>query len=308
MASSDDESAFIKKPLINRTPKSIIENIQTKSYGSAPINATNGKRMREKITLEDILNTMGEKFDKQSVKLDDMKVNIVNEMSQLKAEINENFDKSVRSLDNKIEQIDIKADKGIKLAMENRKSCINFMKQARIENCMDISGLNFTDVNTDLRTLVINTIRSFNIKIDENEIKKVKSVDIKKSNTKINKLLTVTFDDVDTKVRIMHEKTKIKINNGVFFNNTLTPSNGYYMRKAKFITKGTDLKPVLYDGAIYVKIQDRKTIMIQSEDDLIELKKIVEDLPSSSSKSNESNNNESKGNESNSNELSNNIQ
>lgn len=308
MVNSDDE-AFIKKPLINRTPKSGNENIQTALYGSAPNNSKHiNKRNRENITLEDLLSIMEEKFDKQFDKLDDMKVNFGNEMLQLKSEINENFDKSVHRLDNKIEQIDIKADKGIRLAMENRKTCINFMKQARIENCMDISGLNFTEGNIDLRTLAINTIRSFNIKIDEVEIKKVKSVDIQKSNTITNKLLTVTFDDVDTKARVMREKNKIKSNSGVFFNNTLTPSNGYFMRKAKFITKGTELKPILFDGAVHVKIQERNTIMIQSEDDLIELKKIVEMHLSSSSKSNGSNSNKSSNIEPNSSELSSNTQ
>lgn len=101
--------------------------------------------------------------------------------------------------------------------------------------------------------------------------------EFKKPNLTTNKIITVTFNDVDTKLRVLREKNKIKVNNGVFFNSTLTPTNGYYMRKAKFLTKGTNLKPKFFDGAVHIKMLNGNSMLIQSEDNLSELKKRIDE-------------------------------
>lgn len=211
-----------------------------------------------------------------SNKLDEMGVNLKKEMDNLKTELNEKLDKSLQNFERKIDLVEKKADKGMRMAIESQKLCVNMMKQARFECCMDISGLKFKDEYADLKALAIDTIRSFKIKIDQADIKKVTSKDIKKPNSVINKILIVTFDDIDTKLRVMHEKNKIKQINGIFFNSTLTPANGYYMRKARYITKGTTLKIKFFDGAVKVKINDGNDMIIQSEESLQELKKFVD--------------------------------
>lgn len=37
----------------------------------------------------------------------------------------------------------MKTDQGLRMATENRKLCMSFMKQARLDCCIDISSLKF---------------------------------------------------------------------------------------------------------------------------------------------------------------------
>lgn len=75
----------------------------------------------------------------------------------------------------------------------------------------------------------------------------------------------------------MREKNTIKETNGIFFNITLTSENGYYLRKAKYITKGSKFKPKFYDGAVHVQIQAGTDLIIQNEENLKELKRFIDE-------------------------------
>lgn len=273
-----ETDAFIRRPILLHTP-----NRNDKS-NSVPTNACNNqnKRGHEKTTLDDIINLIHEKSDKQSDKIDEMSSSLKNEMFNLKAELNENLQSSLQKINKKIDIVEGKADQSLQIAMESQKFCINMMKQSRLENCMDITGLNFNEEETDLKTIALNIIKSFNIQINDNDIKKVTSHEFKKSNNNniTNKILTVMFNEIDTKIRVMHQKNKIKDNRGIFFSITLTPANGYYMRKSKYITKGTNIKPMFYDGAVHVKIREGNIMVIQSEDNLVTLKKCIEETSS----------------------------
>jgi hypothetical protein len=283
-----DTDPFIKNPRLQRSPHRVLNEQNAPTTTSTNNERTANKRGHEKTTtLDDIFNLIEIKSEKHSEKLDEVSASLRNEMTKLKAEINENFEKSLQNTDRKIDLVEKKADLGLRLAMDNQKMCINFMKQARLECCMDISGLKFNENNADLKDITLNTIKLFKININEGDIKKVTLYEVKKPNLNANKILTVTFEDVETKWRVMREKNKIKESNGIFFNATLTPANGYFMRKARYLTKGFAIKPKFYDGAVHVTISEGNTIMIQSEESLSELKKQLEDMPTSAMTSNE---------------------
>lgn len=284
-----ENEVFLRKPLLDRSPK--------RSKGSnsiTPINSTQtiekniNKRDLANVTLADLFLLIESKSEDHSKKLDEMSTNIGSDITNFKEEINQKIDVSLQNINNKIDQVEKKAEQSLQVAMDSQKLCVNFMKQARLENCMDISGLKFNDDNTDLKSVVVSTIRSFKIKIEENDIKKVTLTEIKKPIPR--KILTVIFDDVDTKLRVIREKSKIKENNGVFFNITLTPSNGYFMRKTKFLTKGTNLQTNFFDGAVHVKTPDGNSMTIQNEENLIQLKKLIDQQPTHIDNNNNHNN------------------
>ena len=260
-----EKENFLRKPLLIRSPQSA-KKIKDDIGNGDIVNKNMFRRNREETTLDDIFNLINEKSTEQLEEMNKIKSVFRNEMSSMKTEIN-----------NKIDLVEMKADQGLRMAIDNRKLCINMIKQSRLECCMDISGLKLQE-GMDLKILVLNTIRSFNIKIDDADIRKVTLYEIKKPNISSSKILTVTFGDIDTKVRIMREKNKIKVNNGIFFNITLTPENGYFMRKAKYITKGTKVQPKFYDNAVVVKFDEKNTLIIQNEENLTDLKNAIDEL------------------------------
>ncbi|KAL7024635.1 hypothetical protein ACKWTF_013140 [Chironomus riparius] len=272
-----ENEGFSKKSLLERTPK------RSKGFNQmTPANSTHvsekkvNKRDLEDITLADLFLLIESKSENHSKKLDELSINLGSELANFKAEIKQEMDGSLQNINKKIDIVEEKADQGLRVAMQSQELCVNYMKQARLDRCMDISGLTFND-KMDLKSLAVKTIRSFKIKIDEAEIKKVNLVEIKKPV--IKKILTVTFDDADTKLRVLREKSKVQSHNGVFFNMTLTPSNGYYLRKAKYLLKGMNIKPNFYDGAVQVKFPTGNKLIIQSDENLKELKKFIDEQP-----------------------------
>ena len=282
-----DNEVFLRKPLLNRTPKRIKDDNQaTPTNSIQTIEKSTTKRDLANLTLADLFLLIESKSEDHSQKLDELSTSIGYDIANFKAEMNHKIDGSLKNINDKIEQVEKKADQSLHMAIDSQKLCVNYMKQARLDCCMDISGLKYNEGDMDLKSLVVNTIRSFKIKIEEKDIKKVISFEIKKTNSITNKIITVTFDDVDTKLRVLREKNKIKENNGIFFNVTLTPSNGYFMRKTKYLTKGTNIKPNFYDGAVHVKIPNGNTLIIQSEENLKELKKFIDEQPAMSNDNN----------------------
>lgn len=275
--SDNENEVFTQKPLITRTPQRHSDNIQMTPTNLGNNSGRNmNKRGLQNTTLDDLFNLIEKKSEIQNKKLDNLNSNMSIEIANLKTELKENFDTSLKKIDKKIDLVEMKADQGLRMATENRKLCINFMKQSRLDCCMDISGLKFEEKTNDLKKLAYETIKSFKINVEEMDIKKVSSVLIKKPNSNTNKLLTVTFEDMDTKIRILREKTKIKDARGIFFSPTLTPENGYFMRKAKYITKGTNIKPSFHDGAVHVKINEKNVMIINDEENLNELKNYID--------------------------------
>lgn len=275
---NEGNEVFLKKPLLPRTPhRNNGSDLTTPSNSANNSEKNANKRGLEMTTLDDLVNLIEEKSEKQIAKLDEINNNLRDELANVKAEINENLDKSLQNIDKKIDLVEMKADQGLRMALDNRKLCINMMKQIRLDCCMDISGLKLAEGNTDLKKLALNAIKSFKIKIEEADIKKVTSKEIKRPNLNSTNILTVTFDDVDTKIRVMREKNKIRETNGIFFNSTLTSENGYFLRKAKYMTKGSDFKPKFYDGAVHVQITEGNVLIIQNEENLMELKRIIDE-------------------------------
>lgn len=275
----NEEDPFMRKSNLVRSPQRIqSQNQTTPTNVISNIDKNVFKRGLQETTLDDLFNLIHENGKKQIDKLDEVKTSIKYDMASMKEELNANIDKCQQNIDKKIDLVEKKADQGLRIALESRKMCINMLKQARLDCCMDISGLKFADDNNDSKKLALNTIRSFNIRIEEADIKKVTSFVIKKPNSSTNKILTVTFDDIETKLRVMREKSKIKDSKGVFFNITLTPENGYYLRKAKYITKGTTLKPKFFDGGVHVQTANGTDLIVQSEENLTELANMVEEL------------------------------
>lgn len=80
------------------------------------------------------------------------------------------------------------------------------------------------------------------------------------------------FKDFGTKIRVMKEKRDSKINNGIFFDNCLTPTNRSMMGNVIKISKEKNFKTYMSNNRIHVKKSDNKVQTVETASDL----KIIE--------------------------------
>ncbi|KAG5685129.1 hypothetical protein PVAND_014324 [Polypedilum vanderplanki] len=180
---------------------------------------------------------------------------LTDQLLQLTTKI-ELIETNVADLNNRVEAVEkLKVQNG---SIKERKIMMNMIKQNKIENTMEIVGLSQTVLNSERnpKQLAIDTIRSFQIPIDEQDITKASKKEIEFTNSLGRKhketRILVIFNEMKKKVEVMKMKSKIKDNNNIFFNISLTPTNAFIMRKAKQLTKGRNLKVFFKDNGVKV--------------------------------------------------------
>ncbi|KAG5666481.1 hypothetical protein PVAND_014508 [Polypedilum vanderplanki] len=189
----------------------------------------------------------------------------------------------------RISNVEATANAGLVMAQQNRLQMANMIKQNKLENVMEISGISENKIHSssNLKQLAIDTISSFAIPINSDDICKVTKKEIeftRKSGQNIKETrLCVHFYELNKKVTIMQQKNKIKEHRDIYFNIALTHTNNYLLRRAKYITKGNNLRTGFYDCVVRVKKADGKDIPIYCENDLDELSKYVQSIQSNQS-------------------------
>ncbi|KAG5674291.1 hypothetical protein PVAND_004269 [Polypedilum vanderplanki] len=203
---------------------------------------------------------------------------ITNQLSQLTNRI-QSIENSITSLDERVSAVERLSSQNT-IANE-RKIMSNMIKQGKIENVMEITGIYTSRIQAEpnLKQLAVNTIQSFNIPIETEDIVKVSKREIefthKSGKTQKETKLLVTFADMDKKIEVMKHKSRIKENVNIFFNIALTPLNSYLMRKAKAMLKGRNIRVTFRDNAIKIKKLDGNDITLVDEDDLKVLENYV---------------------------------
>lgn len=272
-------------------PNKLPENKEEKKInemGPSP-GTTRGLKRRTpgKVTLDDIFDQMQENAASTN--------QISTQITNLETTLNTKIDTINATLKNNIEELSAKIQNlentnkndMKKLVEDNRKYVNNAVKQQLLDCCMDIEGLKDEIINgcSDLKALVHETIASFSIQIKETDIEKAVLNEIYKGGIK-QKIITATFADRKTKFKVIQEKKKIKECNEIFFNNSMTSTNNFLMRKAKKIARPANMRVVFYDCAVRAKKSDGSEIILTCEDSLDELEKYVKTVstqPSTSS-------------------------
>lgn len=147
----------------------------------------------------------------------------------------------------------IKNEKAIK-SLENSS---NDLQQARLNDRMEISGLEQLSPNSTreaLKSHVLKLFNTLNIKVESSEIADVFSM-TRKIKEEEKFFVTIIFMHPAIKTRVMIDKSKIKGdgNQSIFFNEVLTPFNRNLIYHARVQKKaGKFLKVGSLNGKIYV--------------------------------------------------------
>lgn len=209
-----------------------------------------------------------------------------NERNLIKEEITReirSINEKIKKLEENVQAIDAKVDNVSALAQQNSK-LINSLYQDKIDKCMEIDGLqrNIIEECQDLKTLALETIESFKIKIDALDIERVikRDIPMKESNgvRGSKALLIVHFKDFDTKLRVLRGRRGIKDIRGIYFNTSLTASNRSMMTRAKKIAIKKNLKVFFKNSKVHVEKENKSLMVIECDKDLNELEKYVESL------------------------------
>jgi len=266
MSEQFDKEPFLRNSKLQRSPIRSFEE-QNSSTKKTDLDRNSHKR-RHETTLDDLVRLI----EANSEKLDEMKV-----------EITEKLEESLQKIDKKIELVEGKADQGIRMAMENQKLCannekaVNYLMQEKLMNRMEISGHHKNSCNdkNKLKEDVIELIKAHNVNIECDDINFVFTKTVNKyrnGKAETKTLIIVDFKDFGTKVRVMKEKRNSKINNGVFFDNSLTAANRSMMGKVKKISKEKNFKTYMSNNRIHVKKSDNRIQTVEAASDL----KIIE--------------------------------
>ncbi|KAL7019966.1 hypothetical protein ACKWTF_011324 [Chironomus riparius] len=213
-----------------------------------------------------------------------------NEISSVNADLSQKIqavskkmnkmEEKVESLESNVKVVDEKVMDIAKAAQMN-KVMINNMLQENISKCMDIDGIDKSVVDnaTDLKSLAVQIISSFNITIKADEIERVSKKEIGKDDNnktvKARTILLVHFKEFEDKLRILRAKRNINDGRNIYFNATLTPTNKYFMMSARKLTKAVGLKVFFKSGKVNVEKADKGIITIASESDLNNLESYV---------------------------------
>lgn len=200
----------------------------------------------------------------------------------------------ISTLQSQVKTIDDKFGNVSKASQLNNK-LINNLMQENLIKCMDIDGVDCNAIETtnDIKQLATDVINSFNIAINYEEIDRVSKKEIKKDENGITKsktILIVQFKEFETKLKVLRSKKNIK-DSKIYFNATLTPLNKYFLMNAKKVARNAGLKTFFTSGKVHVEKPDKKTIIIQSDDDLNELKLYVNEIKSKNVQQSSSNHN-----------------
>jgi len=172
----------------------------------------------------------------------------------------------VEDLSTKVDGIDARVDIVANIANENRKM-INEYKQDKLERFMEIDGISIDKIKnaSDLKKLAMETVESFGININSNEIEHAfkKEINLKKKVNGTSKkfILTVIFANINSKINVMKAKRALKNETSIYFNSALTFSNRNLIHKAKEIVEGK-LKVYFSRGCVRVQKKDKSEILL----------------------------------------------
>lgn len=279
---------FNTSTLLQRTPVKLQEENSNKTQ-SNEISHQKAKRKLDEVTNDDIYNlivnlqsSIKEQNAEMKKQIDETKEHIGRQIEVTNEKI-ENMEMNVQDLGSKVNDFDIKLNGVTKVAERNEK-LLNTLMQARLENLIEICGVNSSVINqcNDLKQLVISVIKSFGIPIKEEDIARVTKREINardENSTASNKhILVVTFNNFSTKIEVMKQKSKCKDDRGIFFNISLTPSNRFLMMNARKLTKNKKLKVYFSGGKVRVKKRDGTEIIIEDAKQLGDLQQYVDSI------------------------------
>jgi hypothetical protein len=196
-----------------------------------------------------------------------------------------NVETNLEETNSRMERVEKTANDGLLMATQNRKTFSNMLKQGKLDNLIEITGIPQAEFSkySSHKELAMAIIRSFSIQVDASDIQKAvkKEIEIKRKNAASHKvpIVIVTFSDFDKKLQVMQQKRKSTDPRNIYFNIALTPLNGFLMRRAKAITKGKNLRVYFGDESVRVKTADGTDMLIQDEKDLKPLQLYIDSLP-----------------------------
>lgn len=266
---------FARSTLTPKTPPSNQKTTVNEEMMKSPLNNQRGsKRPYNGVTLEDIFNQM---------QVNQLKLS--SDMKSLESTLDKKIDLIASTLKLEIDTISTKLqnieksnkEEFKKMTEDNRKYINNALKQQMLDCCMDIEGLKDEVISksSDLKALVVATIKSFNIQIMDNDIEKAVLTEINKGGIN-KKIITTTFADRNVKLRVIKGKRERKDSNDIYFNITMTPLNSFLMRKAKQLGKPLNLRVVFYDCAVHVKKLTGEDFVLTNESSLLELEDYIQ--------------------------------
>jgi hypothetical protein len=173
----------------------------------------------------------------------------------------------IKKVDEKISEVRI-------ASIENQQN-INYLFQINMDKMMEIEGIDpyLLDNAPNKKSVAIDTIRSLNIQIVENDIisASVKNFTKTKNNTKHEvKILIVQFASFEEKIRIMRARKTVRNHRNIYFSHVFTPHNRNLYLKARKISIQKNLKYYFAGGKVNVVRLDGKAKWIASDEDLKE--------------------------------------
>jgi hypothetical protein len=238
------------------------------------------------------LKRVGEKIERSTDDLYDCIMNLGSRLSMefksgcasIKEELTTKLDEKFDMLDSDLKAMNVKVKNLEETVNRNEKKLdqqgkmMNRLLQEKLQNKMEISGASLPYMNdkNKLKEEVRKIIGKFNINVETTNIKTVyvKNVNAQNPANEAQKrqIITVELNDLDTKIRIMKEKKKSKINNGIYFDDSLTPTNRFLIGKAKKIAKEKNFMMYMSNNRINVKKSDKEIKWIEDEADLNEIR------------------------------------
>lgn len=237
------------------------------------------------------LKRAGEKMERSTDDLYDCIINLGTRLSQefksecssIKEELTTKLDEKFGTLNNNIEEINLKVNKLEESVNKHDKKIdqqgkiVNRLFQEKLQNKMEISGASIPHGSDKNKTKeeVIKIFGKCKIRVETANIKMVyvKSDKPHDSTNEARKkpIITVEFNDFETKIRVMKEKRKSNIRNGIYFNDSLTPTNKFLIGKARKIAKEKNFLMYMSNNRINVKKSDTRIKWIEDEADLNEI-------------------------------------
>lgn len=213
--------------------------------------------------------------------LKNMNNSIANEIKSMRQEVSCLIDSKLDGLNENIVSINQEIHTVKKSTSDNaeqinaNKKTINYLQQEKLQNLMEIHGacIDSTLSKNDLKTEVKRIIESFQIKIDTNKIKSASVMNIgaaHNSTQQPKKIVIVEFTDIETKIRVMKEKRKMKEHLNIYFNHRLTSDNRKLMAKAKKLASEKNFKCFMNYNKIYLKKSDEARKIIECDSDIQE--------------------------------------
>jgi hypothetical protein len=205
---------------------------------------------------------------------------ISNDVSALKSEFEQKIWEITTHVEKNNDDLSAKIHE-LSMVVNRNQQQINNINQQKLNDAIEIEGIETSQLsNSNPKLTALETIRSFNIKISDDDIKYayIRHVEYKKDNVFQKKvILCVVFEKLDIKIRVLKEKRLSKIVSSVYFNHALTTQARYLWMRTKRAAKNKGIKIFVSNGMIKVKLPDGKLKVINDMNDI----ETINNLPDS---------------------------